>query len=498
MDRGNTRRTLRDFLHIVFKRKTQMLLFFAATLLTAALGLLVMNPTYEATARLLIKVGRENLYVPPMAAGGGSPVIRLNPEEQINSEIEILLSRHLAEQVVERLGPGVLYPDSHDRSQGFLGGLFGGGATTGSPVERAAMRLLENLSAEAVRKSDVIAVSFRHKDPSMAARVVSLLVSLHLDRHLEVFKSPQAYEFFREQSRLLKEKLMEAEDNLARFKDDSNLTVVEEQRLLLVRNEAALRVALDQASSQEAETERRLRQLREQGAQTPETISLAEEIDHNPHAVSALKARLVDLELREHELLVKYKEQNHWVQGVRSEIRTVRNTLAEQEAARYGRTRSGVNPIYQTLQQEILRNEAELKALTARKETQKAQLAAYQRQMERFNPVELEFNRLQQELEVYRQNYRLYLSRFEEARILDAMDQERITNVSVIEPAKTPIEPVSPKAPLILVLAVLFGGVGAVGLALLSEYLDDSLEKAEDVETLLHLPVLASIPEQRT
>lgn len=491
-------RSLRDFLHVLFKRKIQILLFFGATLLTAALGLLVMKPTYEATARILLKVGRENVYVPPMAAGGSSPVIRLNPEEQINSEIAILLSRHLAEQVVGRLGPGDLYPDMNDRSPEFLGGLFGGGATRGLPSERAAMRLMENLTAEPVRRSDVITVSFRHKDPSMAAKVVDLLVSLYLDRHLEMFKSPQSYEFFLEQSQIQKDKLMEAEDKLARFKEDNNLTVVEEERLLLVRNEAALRTALNQASSQEAETERRLRQLREDLAQTPQTISLTEEIDHNPHAVSALKTRLVELELKEHDLLAKYKEQNHWVQSVRKELQTVRTNLAEQEAAQYGRTRSGVNPTYQMLEQELVRNQAELKALRARKDTQKAQLAEYQRQMEKFNTVELGFNRLQQELEVYRQNHRLYLSKVEESRISDAMDRERITNVSVIEPAKRPIEPVSPKNPLILALAVLFGGVGAVGLALLSEYLDDSLEKAEDVETLLHLPVLASIPEQRT
>ncbi len=46
-----------------------------------------------------------------------------------------------------------------------------------------------------------------------------------------------------------------------------------------------------------------------------------------------------------------------------------------------------------------------------------------------------------------------------------------------------------------MVLAIFLGGFGALGLAYFSEQLTDSLEKDEDVENLLHLPLLASIPQ---
>jgi capsular polysaccharide biosynthesis protein len=98
---------------------------------------------------------------------------------------------------------------------------------------------------------------------------------------------------------------------------------------------------------------------------------------------------------------------------------------------------------------------------------------------------------------VDRQNYRLYLSKFEESRISDAMDTEKIANVNVIEPAQSPLKPVSPKIMLNMMLAIFLGGFGGLGLAFFSEYLDDSLEKTEDVENYLEVPVLASIPELR-
>jgi capsular polysaccharide biosynthesis protein len=46
-----------------------------------------------------------------------------------------------------------------------------------------------------------------------------------------------------------------------------------------------------------------------------------------------------------------------------------------------------------------------------------------------------------------------------------------------------------------LLLAALVGAVGGLGLALCREYLGDRIEKVEDVEECLQLPVLASIPE---
>ena len=92
-----SRASLRDFLHILFKRKSQILVFFFATFCTVAIGTFVTKPTYEAKAQILVKVGRESMYVP--ATGSGNPVISINREEQINSEIEILKGRSLIQDV---------------------------------------------------------------------------------------------------------------------------------------------------------------------------------------------------------------------------------------------------------------------------------------------------------------------------------------------------------------------------------------------------------------
>ena len=96
------RSSFRDFLHVIFKRKKQILLFFAVTVCTVGVGTFVMKPVYEAKAQILVKMGRENLYIPPNSTN--SQIINVNRENQLNSEIELLKSQTLAENVIKSLG----------------------------------------------------------------------------------------------------------------------------------------------------------------------------------------------------------------------------------------------------------------------------------------------------------------------------------------------------------------------------------------------------------
>jgi capsular polysaccharide biosynthesis protein len=91
-------------------------------------------------------------------------------------------------------------------------------------------------------------------------------------------------------------------------------------------------------------------------------------------------------------------------------------------------------------------------------------------------------------------NYLLYLSKREEARIDDAMDNRRISNVALAQ------MPAVPALPLYSPWLVIFlGGMLALlvssGLAFAAEYLDPSFRTADEVSETLDLPVFASIPK---
>jgi len=399
--------SLRGSLRVIFKRQNTILIFFGVTVCTVAIASVVATPTYEATAQILVKVGMEAVYTPTLPTRDTEQIVRVDRQQQINSEIEILRSRFLAQKVVESLRPEVIYKDLDNSGGGFLSNLFRATEADQSPeqsnggiIDQAVTNLQKNTTIGAVKSSDVINVSFRHTDPQVAAKVVNTLVDLYLDRRLHVHKNPDSYTFLRDQSQILDNELRRSAESLNTFKKEHDLTSLQEERTVLLKQQADLRT------------------------------------------------KVVELELKERELLTKYTDESRLVQGVRDEIGLVRDKLVELE-----------------------------------------------RRQTKLNQIEREFNRLQQEVEVDRENYRLYLTKFKESRILSSMDPGKMSNVSVIEPAQAPLKPVSPNIVLSMILAVFLGGVGAFGLAFLSEYMADNLEGAEDVEEHLRLPVLASIPQ---
>lgn len=483
--------SFRDLLDVIFKRKNQILLFFVITVCAVVTGTFVVKPTYEAKAQILVKIGRQNLYNPPNTTN--SILLNYNRENQINSEIELLKNRSLAEQVVNLLGPMTIYKDINDY-KGVITRFFQR-TMADTTLEKAILKFQKSLSIKGVKKSDVIEISFKHKDPKMAATIVNTLANAYLDKHLLVHKNSQSYRFFEDQSQTLKGNLKQTEEGLEAFKKKYNVTVLGEQQRLLLKQIADLRADLNRTLSNEVETGNRILQIRKQLNETPITIPQGEEVDHNSILISNLESRLVELQVEEKELLRKYTPQNRLVQNVKEKIVIVQNKLSEQETKRYEKSRIGLNTTYQRLKENLFQNRAEQKALAAKKEMQNSQLKECQAKLGRLNEMEVKIGRLQQAVDINRENYRLYLAKFEESRISDAMDNKKINNVILMDRVLPPLKPVSPKILLNILLSVFIGGLGGLGLAFLGDYLDDSMEKPEDVEKTLHLPVLASISE---
>ena len=490
---GPVRASLRDFLIVIFKRKFQILLIFLVTFSTVTVATLLARPTFEATGQILVKPGRENIYTP--TTGSTIPEASINREEQINSEIEILKNPSLAQEVVETIGPAYIYPSLDKKKKGDSVSDISSSQEQATLLKNALLKFHKNLDIRGIKKSNIIEIRFKHTNPQMAAAVVDMLAQLYIDKHLAVYKTPHSYEFFLQQSVFLKDRLTEAENKLNDLKAQYNITALAEQQTILMQRTHDLRMSLNQTLSQEAEVQKRVQLLGQQLAASPKSSSKSKEISQHSYIINALEERLVELQLKEKELLAKNTPQSRLVQNVRDEIKIVQQKLAKEEDNRYGKTQSGANPANRRLHEELVHNKIELRALGAKRRSQKLQLALYQKELDEFNKIEVLHNLLQQEVDVDRQNYQLYLTKFEESRISDAMDSQKIASVHLIEPAQIPLKPVSPKVLLNLVLGLLMGAFGGLGLAFLLNFMDDSLNTVEDVENALGVPVLISITD---
>ena len=75
-----------------------------------------------------------------------------------------------------------------------------------------------------------------------------------------------------------------------------------------------------------------------------------------------------------------------------------------------------------------------------------------------------------------------------------AMQTQKISSISIVQPATRPLKPLRPNRPLNLILGFLAGVFGSVALALLAEFMNHSLRRPEDVESRLGLSAVVSVP----
>ena len=487
---------LRNVLNIIFKRKNQILIIFGLTVFLVTAATLLIKPSYEATAQILVTLGRGNMLFSNM--GDQAQPVFIEQESVLNSEIEILKSNLLSERVIRELG-GVqaVFPDSGK------GGLFSGSENTAQENQKeyqldladAISKIQKSMRLNVPKKSNLITVGFQHQDPKLSADFVNKLVDAYLEHRVEIRRTKKSHDFLRNQAELLQQKLISSEKELEILRSEHKLSNFEEQKSILLRQKSELQALLNQTISSEAETNSKVGELRKKLEPMPQRISQAQTDDYNRPLISNLETRLVELELEEKNLSNKYTDQNRQLTKVREEIQIIRKKLAEQETKIYGMSTSGMNPVYQNLQQDLIRYEAERRSLSARREVLAKQFSDAENKLLEFDRIEMKFNQLKQEVESNKKNYDLYRTKVEESRISEAMDSEKISNISVVEPATIPIRPVSPKLFLNIILAVALGLIGGFASAFFSEYLRDRVENPEDIERFLNLPVLVSIPE---
>src|SRR4030043_1644665 len=100
--------SLRDIFYTLFRHKWKMIIFFLAVVTSVALGTFLSTEIYRAEAKLMVRIGRESMTLDPTVTTGQVMSIGQPREIEINSEMEILKSRELAERVTDTFGPKVI------------------------------------------------------------------------------------------------------------------------------------------------------------------------------------------------------------------------------------------------------------------------------------------------------------------------------------------------------------------------------------------------------
>lgn len=446
--------------------------------MTVTIGSFLMKPIYESQATLMVKMGREHMYRPEVGSTG--PAISYDQNRIMESEIQILSSRDLTEGVLIELGVESLYPD-----------IAASPPKNMTALEAAIEEMQQSLTFTTVKDSNVIKIKFQHPGAEAAAQVVNRLTELLMEKHLKIFSNPQA-SFLAKQASAYQEKLEVSQSHLQEFKRRNGLSSLKEETQLLLEQRRDLDSALKNYQNQKQGLLSKAEALKRQIADIPKQISLAT-VAERQGVIDNLKSNLLELRLKEQSLSTKFRDTSRLITDIRNEINTVAKFLQEQESNLTDKVTTGKNPVYQEVEIGILRTESELSSLTTQIEEIKNQVQQLDLKLSKLDQLEKELGGLQLKVDSDQINYRMYLAKVEEAEVSERMDQLKMANLSIIQPASIPNKPVKPKKALNILLGLVVGLVGGITSAFLSAYMQEGYSRPEEAARDLGIPVLVSI-----
>jgi uncharacterized protein involved in exopolysaccharide biosynthesis len=189
-----------------------------------------------------------------------------------------------------------------------------------------------------------------------------------------------------------------------------------------------------------------------------------------------MRVQLYNLQLRDLELRQKLPDGHPDLQRIHQQVDAANQILRKEEQAREQFT-EGPNRLYEEAQLALLRQEPLLASLQAKADALRRQTSEVRNEQKAVNETSLRVARLEREVALQEANYRKYAENFEQAQIDRALEAERISNISIVQPATYEIEPVRPRLWVNLGLAVFVAVLGSLGMVL---FLEQRKEVGED------------------
>ena len=251
-------------------------------------------------------------------------------------------------------------------------------------------------------------------------------------------------------------------------------------------------MVLQQTQAGVKETESRIANLQGQIAKaTPRQVTAVRASD-NPQLQQQLKTTLLNLELQRTTLLEKYQPTYRPVQEIEAQIRQTRETIENTQKSPLKDETTDLDPNYQWLRGELAKAHADLSSLRSRATATEQSIRAYEEEARILDEKALRESDLTREAKTQEQNYLLYTNKREEARITNALDQNKVVNVAIAEQPTAPVLPAH--SPFLYALvAGLFFGLVSFGAVYVRDRMDPSFHSPAELESYLEIPVIASI-----
>ncbi len=439
---------------------------------------LVMDPLYMAETSLEIRSLNPDFM--NMDEVSVEQTSRSVDKTDIQTQIEVLKSHTLATRTMAKLG---WRPPPDDGAQedtvpqngwtSRLANLLGSNAPGArGPVDARAAVIEQAADSVTVRSAGdtrIVKISVESPDPQIAADFANTLADEFISLNLEArwSSNQRTSEWLGKQLADMKEKLQRSEDELQRYARSAGLLYTGDDR-----DVSEGKFAQIQRELANAEAERVRAQSRYELAVSSPPAVLPDVVDDA--TLRNYRERLTDLMREKAELATTYAAGNPKLKRIEAQIKTVQAAFDQARDAILGRI------------------ESQYKEAARREELLQQQYSAQARIVSDQSERAIRYNILKKDVDSYREHYEMVLRRVKDASVAGALSA---SNVRIVDPAKPPVTPHSPKVPMNAVLGSTFGCLLGILFVVARERGDRSLRNPGETASILELPELGLIPD---
>jgi uncharacterized protein involved in exopolysaccharide biosynthesis len=475
--------TARDVAAIGFRHQKTLVLCFVGVLLGVGLSSLFLPSKYKAETKFLVKRERVDPVITP-ESNAPMTVHDTVSEEEINSELELITSSDVLRKVVTTCGldkksaiSAILHPFQTQQNR----------------TDKAVADLRSDLQLEVLKKTNVISIGYESKDPKIAQKVLATLDDAYLEKHLDVHHPSGQFEFFDQQAEKYRQDMLAAEAKLKQFADQQGGVAPVTMRDMTLQKLADFKGSLSTTRASIAESQRRIADLEKQAQQIPARLTTQKKLTENAQVLENLKSTLLTLENKRTELLTKYQPTYPLVQEVDKELDDTRTALAKEESTPLKEETTDQNQTYLWISGELAKAKADLAGFQARETALSSVIINYEAQSKELETQGIALADLSRTAKEDETNYLLYTKKKEESRIEDALDRNRMLNVSIVQTPSLPSIPT--RSPFLFALVGVFlAAAVSLGVVFAVDYADQSFRTPSEVMSELRIPVLAAVP----
>lgn len=485
-----------------FRRSAVLLSMFLLPILAVLVFLIPAK--YGSTAKMLVRLGRGAVSIDPTANLSQTVSLQESRLAQVNSVKALLSARELAERVVKRIGtdrvlePHGLLKVTLENVSGAIGKSIAGvlpssdSKTMGDMsaldvenhllMEEACRTLESTLFVSSPKDAYTISLNIETGDPMLSRDLMEAFIEEYKKFHVESHQATGSLDFFETQSIRARERALQAQSALRDAKTERGIVDLASAKLSMSTALSVLKQGMLTAESELVAAKAEADHLTNQIDQTPEHIETLVTRGIRGLAGSNIRQRLYDLEVAYQDAASKLTPEHPKMFSIRQQLEEATRIAKLETSADEPQTQEGVNPLRQQLQLALQTTEAKIAGAETKRQSLKDQFETLTADLTALNNDEIQINELTWEASLAESEYLRTAAARSTARQINVLDEQNMSEISIVQPPTLTLKKSSPKRFLLLLVAAMLAIAIGVGQAILRALFFASNKRSDEMQ----------------